>query len=404
METFAFLNSLEQLKTDIGNQFKDLLKANLQKEIVILGTGEVGNFCFANICNIGLKKNIVSFCCSNEVENNATLHGIPLLTARDAVKKFPKAIYIIASSFQYQILEYIKQQHFDIQILTIFSKVLFFKHWISDCNNQHLEYQNSKICFDASWLELYSKLGKAKTDSMLEEVLPLLADEESKTVIKNRVNFFQTGKVQFIDNTPLNPHEYFCEDYYHLTDEEVFLDCGAFVGDTALVFSQIKNEKYKKIISFEPATDTYKQLQKNTKTLHDIECVKAGTGSSNCKLYFRDIDGGPGAQVLTEDDFKHLNQAEKEHTYSIDIVKLDNYFEEKPTFIKLDIEGSELDTLKGAQKLITTYKPKLAVCIYHKPLDFYEITKFLHELVPEYKLKVRQHAYALNECVLYASV
>ena len=70
----------------------------------------------------------------------------------------------------------------------------------------------------------------------------------------------------------------------------------------------------------------------------------------------------------------------------------------------MDIEGFELEALKGAENIIRTLKPKLVICIYHKILDFYEIPMYLKSLVPEYKFKVRQHEPGFCETVLYAYV
>jgi hypothetical protein len=70
----------------------------------------------------------------------------------------------------------------------------------------------------------------------------------------------------------------------------------------------------------------------------------------------------------------------------------------------MDIEGAELDTLKGAEQLIKKYKPKLAVCVYHKFEDLYVIPQYLHSIVPAYKFVLRQHDCSLYETVLYAWV
>ena len=70
----------------------------------------------------------------------------------------------------------------------------------------------------------------------------------------------------------------------------------------------------------------------------------------------------------------------------------------------MDIEGAEMDTLIGAQKIIKRCKPKLAVCIYHRMNDIIKIPIFLKELVPEYNFKVRQHSKSMLETVLYAEV
>jgi len=68
----------------------------------------------------------------------------------------------------------------------------------------------------------------------------------------------------------------------------------------------------------------------------------------------------------------------------------------------MDVEGAELESLKGAEKTIRRDRPKLAICIYHKPEDMTEIPLFIKELVPEYKLYVRMHANDGSETVLYA--
>lgn len=68
----------------------------------------------------------------------------------------------------------------------------------------------------------------------------------------------------------------------------------------------------------------------------------------------------------------------------------------------MDIEGSELEALKGAVHTIQRDKPKLAICIYHKPEDMTEIPLYIKSLVPEYKLYVRHHSNCCTETVLYA--
>lgn len=72
------------------------------------------------------------------------------------------------------------------------------------------------------------------------------------------------------------------------------------------------------------------------------------------------------------------------------------------TFIKMDIEGAELEALHGCRDTIIKYRPKLAICVYHKPEDIIEIPSYIHEIVPEYKLYLRHHSKDLSETVLYA--
>lgn len=72
------------------------------------------------------------------------------------------------------------------------------------------------------------------------------------------------------------------------------------------------------------------------------------------------------------------------------------------TFIKMDIEGSELNALKGAEKTIRRNKPKLAICIYHSNEDMIRLAEYIHELNPEYKLYIRHYSYDAYDTILYA--
>ena len=71
----------------------------------------------------------------------------------------------------------------------------------------------------------------------------------------------------------------------------------------------------------------------------------------------------------------------------------------------MDIEGAEYRALKGGVKLIEKYHPKLAICLYHRLNDFWELPLLINKLVPEYKIFVRHHV-PINEygTVMYASI
>ena len=84
---------------------------------------------------------------------------------------------------------------------------------------------------------------------------------------------------------------------------------------------------------------------------------------------------------------------------------LDTYCREKdiiPTYIKMDIEGAEMEALLGAQGNIKNNKPKLAICLYHKPEDIIEIPHIILSINPDYKLAIRHYTTCNWETVLYA--
>jgi hypothetical protein len=71
-------------------------------------------------------------------------------------------------------------------------------------------------------------------------------------------------------------------------------------------------------------------------------------------------------------------------------------------FIKMDIEGSELEALYGAANTISKNLPRLAISIYHKFEDIVDILSYVHELAPTYRFYIRQCSYIDGETVLYA--
>ena len=86
----------------------------------------------------------------------------------------------------------------------------------------------------------------------------------------------------------------------------------------------------------------------------------------------------------------------------IPVIDIDSIINEKVTFIKMDIEGSECEALRGAKNIIKKYKPRLAISVYHKLEDIWEIPQLILELNPSYKLYLRHYSIAGDETVLYA--
>ena len=74
------------------------------------------------------------------------------------------------------------------------------------------------------------------------------------------------------------------------------------------------------------------------------------------------------------------------------------------SFIKMDIEGSELSALQGAARTIQRDRPLCAISAYHRPGDIIVLMQYLKSLVPEYKFAVRHYSNVDAETVLYAFV
>jgi FkbM family methyltransferase len=182
---------------------------------------------------------------------------------------------------------------------------------------------------------------------------------------------------------------------------DIVLDCGACWGETTLYFAHEVGEDGK-VYAFEfvPANlEIFNQNINYNPHLKDrIELVLQPVWNiSDEILTFSDF--GPGSNVNKNDSTQEGAQTCK--TISIDdFVKRQNI--NKIDFIKMDIEGAEINALKGAINTIKTFRPTLAISAYHKDDDLITIPKLLNDLNLDYEFYLEHHTIHFWETVLYA--
>lgn len=249
---------------------------------------------------------------------------------------------------------------------------------------------------NGSYFRKNEEFVNARGEAETQILLTLLADEKSRQVWTGAMDYRVYGT--FLKKNICDMKwEYFPEDITHLSEGEVFIDCGAYIGDTVQSFidyTKKKNIKYKKIVAFEPTKDHFNQLNSFFGKRKDIICINKGISSKREIISFNIVENGASRIVEGSCGNGHL-----------EVIDLDSVKEcRDATFIKMDIEGAEMEALKGAKNLIKKNKPKLAICIYHSNEDMHRIIRYVHELVPEYKLYVRNHSGEALDTVLYALV
>ena len=198
-----------------------------------------------------------------------------------------------------------------------------------------------------------------------------------------------TGNCEYVDEVFVG-NQYFI-DSVKLSDDEVFVDCGAYTGDTVNAFICETNMKYKHIYSFEPDTHNFKELTKLQSNLSRFTCINKGTWNEKTILKF--INSGSMGSLISQNGDTH-----------IEVDTIDNILNgQAATYIKMDIEGAELPSLIGAEKTIRNYKPKLAISVYHRHDDLLTIPHYIKSLNNEYKFYLRAHYKPyFNDMVLYA--
>jgi len=220
----------------------------------------------------------------------------------------------------------------------------------------------------------------------------ILADEKSKNILLGLIKFRQTHNKKDFPFCPIKEEQYFFKEI-KLNKDEVFIDCGAYIGDTIYKFKK-RCRKYKQIVAFEPDSINFDKLKEKYENNKKITLINACVGEKEGKLAFSSQQG-QGSGVVADDLYG------KRNVISIPVKTIDDLNLEPVSFIKMDIEGEELNALKGAEKTILRDKPKLAICIYHSDEDMIRIAEYIHSIVPEYKLYVRHYGF-VYETVLYA--
>lgn len=222
----------------------------------------------------------------------------------------------------------------------------------------------------------------------LESIYEELNDDDSRKVMSAYINQKISSDYKYLKTVKTSP-QYF-EKIMPLGKDEVFVDCGAYDGDSAAAFIEALKERgiadYRKIYSFEPDPRNYAKLIERGFKNHI--CINKGTSDGKGELSFSILGTSSGFDENGE--------------IKVQIDSLDNEIDDSVSLIKMDIEGAELASITGAKNLIQKYRPKMAICIYHKKEDLWEIQNYLQELVPGYKYYMRAYEETATELVLYA--
>ena len=289
----------------------------------------------------------------------------------DAIKRFNKVV-IYGAGYNLDIVFGFCQKN-NIQISYICDK---------DENKQGKEYKNIEIISP-------DNLVKNHMDAVII-ISTTLYLAEVKAFL--RLYFKEEQIIPFVDEKHIEymKLQYF-DEVVKLEDGEIFVDGGCFDFETSeLLLDRCRAEK---IYAFEPDSINLKKVQDkvNKMGISNVEIIHAGMWDCNTVLHFN-----TQGSIMSRVDENGENE--------IEVVAIDEVIDGKVTFIKMDIEGSELKALHGAEQKIKKYKPNLAICIYHKVEDIIDIPTYIHSLVPEYKFYIRHYSLGQAETVLYAIV
>jgi len=295
---------------------------------------------------------------------------------------------------------------------------------IIDPHTLMLEYSQAKviICSFTYDAEIYSNL--LKIGFLPEQIVRYPAEHlylETPQTFKQYLegyrwayNFFQDDVSRqtvldrmrlYLLDTPILTNTsctmYYEDGYISLSENEMYVDGGAYDGNTAEVFiskMQEAGKPYSRAYAFEPSPTNCEKARHRLSNYKNIEIVQKGLWSTEKELmFFENAENTGGASFVICGGSGQIVQ-----TTSLDIFFTGIPDSELPTFIKMDIEGAEKEALIGASDIIRQKKPKLAICAYHKPEDVFKLPQTIMGMRDDYKFALRHHYDGAYDTVLYA--
>lgn len=353
--------------------------ATCVSSIVLYGAGNLGRKVLAGLRQNGI--DALAFADANPALSGKKVEGLPVLSPQEAVRLHGHSAAFVVCVWHPAQRDGVERIMSHLAEMGA-SRVLPFVYLFWKYPETFLPYY--------SW-ELPSKYLSHRES--IREAYESFGDEPSRVQfaadLELRLHGRFAGRPQ-----PRSDKQYFPPELFRLSSDECLIDCGAYDGDTIKEFAVESGGKFRSLVAFEADPVNFSRLQDWVTTRPDLRdrvtLHQAAVGRAAGTLRFS-ATGASNASVS--------NNGEIEVT----CVALDDALgDASPTMIKMDIEGSEPEALKGATRLIAAHKPILAICVYHVPEQLWSLPLWMKRAEPEASLFLRSHAVDGFDTVCYA--
>ena len=232
-----------------------------------------------------------------------------------------------------------------------------FKYWgtlDSEKNDYNEIYEKAKSLHEHidDYIWLYNNLKDYSSKKLLYGILN---------------NWYQYDFITLKECMNSNYKHYFDLDIIPYSNNQVFVDVGAYIGDTILDYINTYNN-YKKIYCYEITLETMAKLKNNLSKYNNIIYRNKAVANDNTIMYLKESSINSSA-----------NQVDSNGTIEVESINLDNDILEKIDIIKMDIEGGEYNALIGCKNHIINDKPTLLISVYHNNEDLWKLPKLINE-------------------------
>jgi FkbM family methyltransferase len=362
---------------DRENSAFDKLLAGSENRLVLFGAGSLGRKVLRCVRSIGIEP--LAFADNSQSKWGSYVDGVPVLSPKDAAAQYGASALFLVTIWSLG--------HFYPESRAMLGGMGCTR--VASTTSLRWKFANQLLpdfCNDLPH-KLYEQAAEVR------EAASLWADDFSRREYLNHVRWRALGDQNAL-GPPVKEESYFLDSLYRIEDHEVFVDCGAYIGDTAEQVIR-RNPAFSRIVAIEADPENFERLTKWIGSLEApvasrITPLNVAVGAKRGKLHFQ-ASGDEGARLATDGNVV------------VECIPIDDLTPEAgPTFIKMDIEGAELEALEGARRSIQTHRPILSICVYHRQNDLWRIPLFIHTLMEDYRLFLRPHDVDGWQLVCYA--
>jgi FkbM family methyltransferase len=344
--------------------------------LVVAGaTGLIAERTLAGLKSLGIVP--LALIDNNRLLWGASVQGVTVLSPQEGVDRYPHAVFVVSvfthSPFRRQLRGFGAER--------VISYAPLFHKW----PNAFLPY----FAVDSPD-RIVNEL------ELVNAASTLWADTASAELYAALIRWFATLDSDAVPD-PLAATETYFPDLIAPYEDEVFVDCGAFDGDTVDAFRRASGNRYKNIVAFEPDPINFANLVVRGRQWRDFAAVNAAVGQHRGRLAFR-ASGALSSHATTAgaDGVETAGAL-----VDVDMISIDD-LRPQPSFVKMDIEGGELQALAGAMSSLSGQNCVFAITLYHRMRDLWCIPLFIHRHAPGLRLFLRHYAEDWAETVCYA--
>jgi len=350
------------------------LRRSLGGAPVLFGCGALGRIALAGLRGAGVEP--LAFADNHPLRWGTALDGLPVLSLAEAIDRFGDRVPVVVTIYTGAEVEG-KLRRLGLRVLTFPQLALMHPQAL------------------LPWLALDLPSRMCDQAARVRQAFSLWADEESRREYVAQVHFRSTLAGPLPAHLPAE-QTYFPSELVELKRDEVFVDCGAFDGDSVLALLRRTGGWVGGVVAIEADAQNGAKLREQMSRLPKavatkIEIVQAAVGAENGTLRFRST----GTVTSTA--------AEGQGTVEVPRRRLDDLLNKRnATYIKMDIEGAEPSALEGCRLVIEQHAPVLAICLYHRQSDLWEIPLQIRAMTDRYQFFLRRYSDDCWEQILYA--